>query len=135
MSFTLTLRRHLRQLQRSVVDRPTASTWLQQNTPQTDWLEQLHLTQVVKPSSSTAAKLNNIALAASHINDRECAGVLRYAIMCCCICKNCSPCMKVMMSRYFDGPFPDDEVLPPPLDADSPIAFTVADSAPVTCLM
>ena len=55
--------------------------------------------------------------------------------MCCCICKNCSPCMKVMRSKYFDGPFPDDDVFPPPLDVDSPIAFTVADSAPVTCLM
>jgi vancomycin resistance protein VanW len=71
VSFTLTLRRHLRQLQRSVVDRPRASTWLQRNTVHTDWPEQLHLTQVVKPSSSTEAKLNNIALAASHINDRQ----------------------------------------------------------------
>ncbi len=71
MSLPLTLRRHLRQLQRAVTDRPTASSWLQREAPTTDWPEQLHLTQPIKPSSSTAAKLNNIRLAASHLNERS----------------------------------------------------------------
>ena len=70
MSIPLTIRRHLRQLQRSVVDRPTASGWLQRDAQTTDWTEQLYLTQVVKPSSSTDAKRNNIRCAAAHFNDR-----------------------------------------------------------------
>jgi vancomycin resistance protein VanW len=71
VSFPLFLRRHLRQIQRSVVDRPRSSAWVHRDSRTTDWPEQLHLTQPVKPSTSTAAKLNNIALAASHINERS----------------------------------------------------------------
>lgn len=70
MSIALTLRRHLRQLQRAVADRPSAGGWMQRDAPITDWPERLHLTQPVKPSSSTQAKLNNIQLASGRLKDR-----------------------------------------------------------------
>lgn len=70
MSTVLKIRRQLRQLRRAVVDRPQAHAWQARTAPHTDWPEQLALTQVIKPSSTTQAKVHNIQLACAHFNDR-----------------------------------------------------------------
>lgn len=70
MSTVLKIRRQLRQFRRAVADRPQASEWQERTAPPTDWPEQIALTQVIKPSSTTQAKVHNIQLACGHFNDR-----------------------------------------------------------------